>query len=101
MLLSSLGVISCKPSTRSVEFDLPSKIDFSDGFQQSDADAILQVCKAKDIKLAVKPDGNVSFEPDLSADYDASACVLKYLKKSGIAIGFVGNDKYRAPQEGQ
>ena len=101
-LASVLGVIACQPATRTVSANLQSKIDFSDGFQQSDADAILAACNAKDIKLTVKPDGEISFEPDPKADYDASACVLDYIKKSGTTkFGFVGNEKYVTPEEGQ
>jgi biopolymer transport protein ExbD len=102
VLIAPLGVIACKPTTTTVEIDLPSKIDFTDGFQQSDADAILSKCNAKDIELTVKPDGEIAFAPDPNADYDAAACVLKYIKESGATkFGFVGNEEYVTPEEGQ
>lgn len=102
VLVATLAVIACKPTSSTVAIDLPSNIDFTDGFQQSDADAILRACNAKDIKLTVRPDGEISFEPDPKADYDASVCVLEYMKKSGTTqFGFVGNEKYVTPEEGQ
>jgi hypothetical protein len=100
-LASSLGVFACQPATSTVTVDLPSKIDFSDGFQQSDADEILHKCNAKNIELAVMPGGELRFEPSPNADYDASVCVLEYIKKSGAPIGIVGSEKYVTPEEGQ
>ena len=101
LLIAPLGLIACKPTSTTIEIDVRSKIDFSDGCQQSDADAILHKCNAKDIELTVMPDGELKFEPSPNADYDASACVLEYIKKSGGEIGFVGNEKYVTPEEGQ
>jgi biopolymer transport protein ExbD len=90
-----VGITACNPVTTTVEVDLPSTIDFSDGFQQSDADAIVRKCGAKDVKLEVKADGEITFEPSPNSDYEASACVLKYIKESGATkFGFVGNEKY-------
>ncbi len=95
VLTAPLAAMACKPVTHSVSIDLPGKIDFSDGFQQSDADAILRECKAKDMELTVKPNSDVIFEPNPEADYEASVCVLEYIKKSGTTkFGFVGNAKY-------
>jgi hypothetical protein len=95
VLIAPLGLIACGPVTTTVEVDLPSKIDFSDGFQQSDADAILRECGAKSGDLEVKADGEITFAPDPDTDYEASACVLKYIKESGSTkFGFVGNEKY-------
>ena len=102
VFVASLTVMACKSGSTNAEIDLSSKVDFTDGFQQSDADAILKACNAKNIKLTVKPAGEISFEPAPEADYDASACVLEYIKKSGATkFGFVGNEKYVTPEEGQ
>jgi len=96
VLALPLAITACGPVSHSVTVDLPSTIDFSDGFQQSDAHAILHKCNAKDIKLTVKPDGEIIFEPSPKADYEASVCVLDYIKKSGTTkFGFVGSAKYR------
>ena len=77
-------------------------IDFTDGFQQSDADAILGVCGASDVTLTVKADGEIYFEPDLDADYESSACVLNKIKESGTTkFGFVGSEKYATPDESE
>ena len=101
-LASSLGVFACQPATSAVTVGLPSKIDFSDGFQQSDADAIVAKCGANGVKLQVQADGEITFEPRPDSSYEASACVLEYIKKSGTAkFGFVGNEKYVTPEEGQ
>jgi len=101
-LVASVGMAACNQTTHTVDVDLPAKIDFSDGFQQSDADAILEECKADNIALEVGETGEITFEPSLSADYDASVCVLEYIKKSGTTkFGFVGNEKYVTPEEGQ
>lgn len=100
LLTLPLAITACGPVSHSVTVDLPSTIDFSDGFQQSDADAILRKCNAKDIKLIVKPNGEIIFEPSPNADYEASVCVLEYIKQSGTTkFGFVGNEKYRAEDE--
>ncbi|WP_143738114.1 hypothetical protein [Erythrobacter donghaensis] len=101
LLIAPLGVIACKPASTTVGSDLPIKIDFSDGFQQSDAYAILHKCNAKNIELTVMPSGELKFEPSPNSDYDASVCVLEYIKKSGAPIGLVGNAKYVTPEEGQ
>lgn len=94
-LIAPLGLIACGPMSTTVEVDLPSKIDFSDGFQQSDADAIIRECGARGVELKVKPDGEITFAPDPDTDYEASACVLRYIKESGTTkFGFVGNEKY-------
>ena len=98
----SMGLTSCDQTTHSVTVDLPTKIDFSDGFQQSDADAILKECNAENIELKVGDTGELTFEPSINADYDASVCVLEYVKKSGTTkFGFVGNEKHVTPEEGQ
>lgn len=77
-------------------------IDFADGFQQSDADAILHECKAEDISLVVQPSGQIEFKPQPTADYDASVCVLNYIKESGTTkFGFVGNEKYVSSDESE
>jgi hypothetical protein len=102
VLIASLAVMACKPTSTTVAIDLPSKIDFTDGFQQSDADAIIAKCGAKGVKLEVQADGEITFEPRPDSDYEASACVLKYIKESGATkFGFVGNEKYVTPEEGQ
>lgn len=94
-LLAPLGMGACQPAPATVVIDVPSKIDFSDGFQQSDADAIVHKCGAKGVKLEVQADGEITFEPSPDADYETSACVLKYIKESGATkFGFVGNEKY-------
>jgi hypothetical protein len=101
-LIASVGLAAFDQTTHTVEIDLPVKIDFSDGFQQSDADAILKDCEADNIELKVDETGEITFEPSLNADYDASMCVLQYIKKSGTTkFGFVGNEKYVTPEEGQ
>ena len=101
-LASLLGLVACQPTASTASVDLPSKIDFSDGFQQSDADAIVANCGAKDVKLQVEADGEITFVPSANSDYDASVCVLKYIKESGTSkFGFVGNEKYVTPEEGQ
>ena len=77
-------------------------IDFTDGFQQSDADAILHDCGASDVTLQVKSDGEIFFKPDLDADYESAACVLQHIKESGTTkFGFVGNEKYVTPDESE
>ena len=101
-LMVFVGMTGCDQTTHTVEIDLPTTIDFSDGFQQSDAEAILQECNADDIELNVGAAGEITFEPSPNADYDASVCVLEYIKKSGTTnFGFVGNEKYVTPEEGQ
>ena len=101
-MASPLGVIACQPATTTVAIDLPSKIDFSDGLQQSDADAIVRKCGADDVELKVASGGEITFVPGANADYDASVCVLNYIKESGTTkFGFVGNEKYAAPEESQ
>ena len=96
------GLSACDQASHTVTVDLPVKIDFSDGFQQSDADAILKECNAKNIALRVGETGEITFEPSLNADHDASACVLEYIKKSGTTkFGFVGNEKHVTSEEGQ
>ena len=102
VLIGLFGVSACQQASTTVEIDLPSKIDFSDGFQQSDANAIVAKCGAKDVELKVKPDGEIAFVPSPDADYEAAACVLKYIKESGATkFGFVGNEKFVTPEEGQ
>ena len=102
ILVVSIGLAACHQTTRIGEAELPSKIDFSDGFQQSDADAILRDCEAEDINLRVDQTGAVTLESSLNADYDASVCVIEHVRKSGTTkFGFVGNDKYVTPDEGQ
>ena len=101
-LFAVSGLSACDQASHTVTVDLPVKIDFSDGFQQSDADAILTECKAENISLKVGETGEITFEPSLNADYDASVCVLEYIKKSGTTkFGFVGNEKYVTPEESQ
>ena len=96
------GLSAGDQASHTVTVDLPVKIDFSDGFQQSDADAILKECNAENIALKVGETGEITFEPSLNADYDASVCVLQYVKKSGTTkFGFVGNEKYVTSKEGQ
>ena len=96
------GLSACDQASHTVTVDLPVKIDFSDGFQQSDADAILKECKAENISLKVGEAGEINFEPSLIADYDASVCVLEYIKKSGTTkFGFVGNEKHVTSEDGQ
>jgi hypothetical protein len=95
MLAAPFAAMACGPESTSVTVDLPSTIDFSDGFQQSDADAIVGKCGAADIELTVEPDGEIAFEPSPDTDYEASACVLRYIKQSGATkFGFVGNERY-------
>tara|TARA_Y100000991_G_scaffold173226_1_gene135055 strand:- start:804 stop:1148 length:345 start_codon:yes stop_codon:yes gene_type:complete len=78
------------------------EIDFSDGFQQSDADAILHDCGATDITLEVRAGGEIFFEPQPTSDYEVAACVLEYIKESGTTkFGFVGNEKYVTPDESE
>ena len=99
MLATPFAVMACGPETTTISVDLPSTIDFSDGFQQSDADAIVGKCGAEDVELKVRQDGEITFEPSPGADYEASACVLRYIKQSGATkFGFVGNEKYQADE---
>lgn len=99
VLAMPFAVAACGPQSTTISVDLPSTIDFSDGFQQSDADAILRKCGAADVGLKVKPDGEIRFEPSPYADYEASACVLRYIKQSGATkFGFVGNEKYQSDE---
>ena len=101
-LLTLASTSGCDRTTRTVEVDLPSTIDFSDGFQQSDADAIVQKCDAVGVDLTVQSSGEITFEVDPNTDYEASSCVLNYIKESGTTkAGFVGNEKYATPEEGQ
>jgi hypothetical protein len=97
-LVASLAVGACARSSTAADVELPS-IDFSDGFQQSDADAILRECHAEDIELTVHPSGEIIFLPSSNSDYDASVCVLNFIKESGTTkFGFVGNERYRTPE---
>ena len=90
---------ACEHSAEPQE-DAPQTINFADGFQQSDADAILQKCDAKDISLTISETGEVQFYPSPNADYDASVCVLEYIKKSGTSkFGFVGNERYTTSEK--
>jgi len=101
-LVASTGMTACDQITHTVDVDLPAKMDFSDGFQQSDADAIIRECGADGVELTVEQSGEVIFMPGPNSDYEASACVLNYIKESGTTkFGFVGNEKYRTPEEGQ
>ncbi len=100
-LIATLSVAACGHRATTPETDLPT-IDFADGFQQSDADAILRECGADDIELNVSFSGEITFEPSLTSDYDASVCVLEYIKESGTTkFGFVGNERYVTPKEDQ
>ncbi|ASJ91243.1 hypothetical protein [Porphyrobacter sp. CACIAM 03H1] len=99
VLAAPFAVMACGPESTTISVDLPSTIDFSDGFQQADADAIRRKCGATDVELEVRPDGEIRFEPSPYADYEASACVLRYIKQSGATkFGFVGNEKYQADE---
>ncbi|MGX7895353.1 hypothetical protein [Tsuneonella sp. HG222] len=72
--------------------------DYSDGFDQSDALAVLHNCHAPPGVLWVESTGDIRFEPSSKADYDTSVCVLNELKASGTTkFGFVGNEKYVTP----
>lgn len=54
------------------------------------------------MELKVASGGEITFVPGANADYDASVCVLNYIKESGTTkFGFVGNEKYAAPEESQ
>ena len=101
--ISSIAIGACSDvKSESEAAQQEPVIDFTDGFQQSDADAILRVCGASDVTLTVKPDGEIYFEPDLNADYESSACVLNKIKESGTTkFGFVGNEKYVTPDESE
>jgi hypothetical protein len=101
LVIALTSAAACDQASTSVEVDLPA-INFSDGFQQSDADAIVRECHADDIALTVNSTGEITFEPSPNADYEASVCVLNYIKESGTTkFGFVGNEKYVTPEEGQ
>jgi hypothetical protein len=102
-LLVFSSTSACDQSSASIEVDLPSEINFADGFQQSDADAIIRKCEADDVLLTVESSGEITFMPSPASDYEAAACVLNYIKESGpdTRFGFVGNEKYVTPKEGQ
>jgi len=102
-LLALSSTTACDQSSASIEVDLPSEINFADGFQQSDADAIIRKCEADGVVLTVKPSGEITFVPSPHTEYEAAACVLNYIKESGpnTKFGFVGNEKYVTPEEGQ
>jgi len=75
----------------------PAVADYSDGFDQSDAVAVLQMCDAPKGVLWVDDRGDVRFEPPLTMEYEAASCVLKEIKASGTTkFGFVGNERYVA-----
>ena len=102
-LLAYSSISACDQSRASIDVDVPSKINFADGFQQSDADAIIRKCNADDVALTVESSGEITFVPSPASDYDAAACVLNYIKESGphTKFGFVGNEKYVTSEEGQ
>lgn len=101
-LIASTTMAACDQVTHTIDVDPQVEIDFSDGFQQSDADAILKECNADNIILKVGDTGEIMFEPSINADYDASVCVIEYVKKSGTTkFGFVGNEKHVTSEEGQ
>ena len=101
-VIAAANITACASPSPAAQIGEPGTIDFSDGFQQSDADAIVRICNANDAKLKVDPSGEVTFVPGRNDDYEASVCVLKYIKESGTTkFGFVGNEKYAMPEEGQ
>ena len=59
---------------------------------QAEADAISHACNAPPHWLQVRGE-EVRFQPDLDADYDRTACVLKKITESGVTrFGFIGNE---------
>ncbi len=101
VLAGAACTVGCAPSTDTVDrYDTTYVADYSDGFDNRDAKAVLRDCGAPEGVLWVDDGGTVRFEPPLDMDYDASVCVIEEVKKSGTTkFGFVGNEKHVTPEE--
>jgi len=93
----SLVLAACAQAPEGKDFDDPNVVaDYSDGFDNSDAVAVLRQCDAPPKILWVEDGGELRFEPPPSMQYETAACVLNEIKKSGTTkFGFVGNEKYQ------
>jgi hypothetical protein len=102
-IASSISAASCAHSANVVDPNgEPMATDYSDGFDQSDAVAVLHNCHAPAGVLWVEATGDVRFVPSPNMDYKTSVCVLNELKASGTTkFGFVGNEKYVTPEKGE
>lgn len=80
----------------------PPLPDYSDGLDEADVTAILQMCGAPPNMLQMDADGFVLFNPDLNleqVDYDVSVCVIEQIRESGTEkFGFIGNERYQTPE---
>ena len=60
-------------------------------FDQASADEISDFCGAERDWLQVHESGEVRFRPPAKGNYEASLCILKQMRESGVTkFGFVG-----------
>ena len=99
---SALAVAACAQAPVGKDHEANVVADFSDGFDNRDAVAILRECEAPANVLWVEEDGEFRFVPTPDIDYETAACVLNKIKESGTTkFGFVGNEKYVTPDESE